>query len=124
VARQLRLRDIAAHRGGFHRHGDALEPRQVLQSCACTRPATGHATRAFAVSELGLIEMTGRGFRPSLWQSMATECPRDGKGPCLPPRSGRPSHGASLSAPVPANRSVSSPCGCPEVALYLVGQGA
>src|SRR2546426_12014002 len=32
-------------------------------------------TRAFAVSELGLIEMTRQRVRPSLWQSMTIECP-------------------------------------------------
>jgi Ribonuclease G/E len=32
-------------------------------------------TRAFAVSELGLIEMTRQRVRPSLWASMTRECP-------------------------------------------------
>jgi ribonuclease G len=32
-------------------------------------------TKAFAVSELGLVEMTRQRVRPSLWHSMTTECP-------------------------------------------------
>jgi hypothetical protein len=32
-------------------------------------------TKAFAVSELGLIEMTRQRVRPSLWASQTTECP-------------------------------------------------
>jgi ribonuclease G len=32
-------------------------------------------TKAFAVSELGLIEMTRQRVRPSLWHSMTVECP-------------------------------------------------
>src|SRR2546430_2922200 len=32
-------------------------------------------TKAFAVSELGLVEMTRQRVRPSLWHSMTAECP-------------------------------------------------
>jgi len=32
-------------------------------------------TKAFAVSDLGLIEMTRQRVRPSLWQSMTADCP-------------------------------------------------
>jgi ribonuclease G len=32
-------------------------------------------TKAFAVSDLGLVEMTRQRVRPSLWQSMTAECP-------------------------------------------------
>src|SRR5258708_30014973 len=43
-------------------------------------------TKAFAVSELGLIEMTRQRVRPSLWQSMTTECPTcSGSGRVLRP---------------------------------------
>jgi ribonuclease G len=35
-------------------------------------------TRAFQVSELGLIEMTRQRVRPSLWDTMASSCPACG----------------------------------------------
>ena len=76
VARQLRLRDI----GGiivvdFIDMETRSNRDKVLQEL---RTHLGHdraRTRAFAVSELGLIEMTRQRVRPSLWQSMTTECP-------------------------------------------------
>ena len=76
VARQLRLRDI----GGiivvdFIDMETRSNRDKVLHEL---RTHLGHdraRTRAFAVSELGLIEMTRQRVRPSLWQSMTTECP-------------------------------------------------
>jgi ribonuclease G len=76
VARQIRLRDI----GGiivvdFIDMETRSNRDKVLQEL---RTHLGHdraRTRAFAVSELGLIEMTRQRVRPSLWQSMTTECP-------------------------------------------------
>lgn len=76
VARQLRLRDI----GGiivvdFIDMETKGNRDKVLQEL---RTHLGHdraRTRAFAVSELGLIEMTRQRVRPSLWQSMTTDCP-------------------------------------------------
>ncbi|PYO59927.1 MAG: hypothetical protein DMD70_10260 [Gemmatimonadetes bacterium] len=76
VARQLRLRDI----GGiivvdFIDMESRSNRDKVLQEL---RTHLGHdraRTKAFAVSELGLIEMTRQRVRPSLWQSMTAECP-------------------------------------------------
>jgi len=76
VARQLRLRDI----GGiivvdFIDMETKSNRDKVLQEL---RTHLGHdraRTRAFAVSELGLIEMTRQRVRPSLLQSMTIECP-------------------------------------------------
>ena len=44
---------------------------------ALTRMAAASSASwmAFAVSELGLIEMTRQRVRPSLWQSMTSDCP-------------------------------------------------
>ena len=76
VARQLRLRDIG---GIIVVDFIDMESRgnrdKVLQEL---RTHLGHdraRTKAFAVSELGLIEMTRQRVRPSLWQSMTAECP-------------------------------------------------
>src|SRR5205085_2595375 len=48
---------------------------KVLQELRAHLGRDRARTRAFAVSELGLIEMTRQRVRPSLWQSMTTECP-------------------------------------------------
>ncbi|HXI65648.1 MAG TPA: Rne/Rng family ribonuclease [Gemmatimonadales bacterium] len=76
VARQLRLRDIG---GIIVVDFIDMESRgnrdKVLQEL---RTHLGHdraRTKAFAVSELGLIEMTRQRVRPSLWHSMTGECP-------------------------------------------------
>ena len=76
VARQLRLRDIG---GIIVVDFIDMESRgnrdKVLQEL---RAHLGHdraRTKAFAVSELGLVEMTRQRVRPSLWQSMTAECP-------------------------------------------------
>ncbi|HEY6224226.1 MAG TPA: Rne/Rng family ribonuclease [Gemmatimonadales bacterium] len=76
VARQLRLRDIG---GIIVVDFIDMETRgnrdKVLQEL---RTHLGHdraRTKAFAVSELGLIEMTRQRVRPSLLQSMTEACP-------------------------------------------------
>ncbi|HVH68924.1 MAG TPA: Rne/Rng family ribonuclease [Gemmatimonadales bacterium] len=76
VARQLRLRDIG---GIIVVDFIDMESRgnrdKVLQEL---RTHLGHdraRTKAFAVSELGLVEMTRQRVRPSLWHSMTAECP-------------------------------------------------
>src|SRR5207247_10361470 len=48
---------------------------KVLQELRAHLGRDRARTRAFAVSELGLIEMTRQRVRPSLWQSMTAECP-------------------------------------------------
>src|SRR2546430_15148461 len=48
---------------------------KVLQELRAHLGRDRARTKAFAVSELGLIEMTRQRVRPSLWQSMTAECP-------------------------------------------------
>ena len=76
VARQLRLRDI----GGiivvdFIDMESRGNREKVLQELRTYLGRDRARTKAFAVSELGLIEMTRQRVRPSLWQSMTAECP-------------------------------------------------
>ena len=76
VARQIRLRDI----GGiivvdFIDMETRSNRDKVLQELRMHLGRDRARTRAFAVSELGLIEMTRQRVRPSLWQSMTIECP-------------------------------------------------
>jgi ribonuclease G len=76
VARQIRLRDI----GGiivcdFIDMETRVNRDRVLQELRTHLGRDRARTKAFAVSELGLIEMTRQRVRPSLWHSMTTECP-------------------------------------------------
>jgi len=76
VARQLRLRDI----GGiivvdFIDMESRANRERVLHELRTHLGRDRARTKAFAVSELGLIEMTRQRVRPSLWQSMTTDCP-------------------------------------------------
>ena len=76
VARQLRLRDI----GGiivvdFIDMESKSSRDKVLHELRSFLGRDRARTKAFAVSELGLIEMTRQRVRPSLWQSMTTDCP-------------------------------------------------
>src|SRR5688500_18890845 len=75
VARQIRLRDI----GGiivvdFIDMETKSNRDKVLQELRTHLGRDRARTRAFAVSELGLIEMTRQRVRPSLWQSMTEPC--------------------------------------------------
>src|SRR5206468_1380237 len=76
VARQLRLRDIG---GIIVVDFIDMESRgnrdKVLQELRTHLSRDRARTKAFAVPELGLIEMTRQRVRPSLWQSMTAECP-------------------------------------------------
>ena len=76
VARQLRLRDIG---GIIVVDFIDMESRgnrdKVLQELRAHLGRDRARTKAFAVSDLGLIEMTRQRVRPSLWQSMTAECP-------------------------------------------------
>jgi ribonuclease G len=76
VARQLRLRDIG---GIIVVDFIDMESRgnrdKVLQELRMHLGRDRARTKAFAVSELGLIEMTRQRVRPSLWHSMTAECP-------------------------------------------------
>ncbi len=76
VARQLRLRDI----GGiivvdFIDMESRANQDKVLQELRTYLGRDRARTKAFAVSELGLIEMTRQRVRPSLWHTMTAECP-------------------------------------------------
>ena len=76
VARQLRLRDI----GGiivvdFIDMESRANRDRVLQELRTHLGRDRARSKAFAVSELGLIEMTRQRVRASLWHSMTIECP-------------------------------------------------
>lgn len=76
IARQLRLRDL----GGiiicdFIDMETRSSRDKVVQELRTHLGRDRARTRAFAVSELGLVEMTRQRIRPSLWASMTTECP-------------------------------------------------
>ncbi len=76
IARQIRLRDIG---GIIVCDFIDMESRQnrekVIQELRTHLGRDRARTKAFAVSELGLVEMTRQRVRPSLWHSMTTECP-------------------------------------------------
>lgn len=76
IARQIRLRDI----GGiivcdFIDMETRANRDRVLQELRGHLGRDRARTKAYAVSELGLIEMTRQRVRPSLWHSMTTDCP-------------------------------------------------
>ncbi|MGH7656772.1 MAG: Rne/Rng family ribonuclease, partial [Gemmatimonadales bacterium] len=76
IARQIRLRDI----GGiivcdFIDMESRGNREKVLQELRAYLGRDRARTKAFAVSELGLIEMTRQRVRASLWHSMTIECP-------------------------------------------------
>ncbi|MEX1184420.1 MAG: Rne/Rng family ribonuclease [Gemmatimonadota bacterium] len=76
IARQLRLRDI----GGivvcdFIDMETRANQDRVLQELRQHLSRDRARTRAFQVSELGLVEMTRQRVRPSLFQSLTEPCP-------------------------------------------------
>lgn len=76
IARQIRLRDVG---GIIVVDFIDMESRgnrdRVLQELRTHLGRDRARTRAFAVSELGLVEMTRQRVRASLWASMTRECP-------------------------------------------------
>ncbi|HSM16851.1 MAG TPA: Rne/Rng family ribonuclease [Gemmatimonadales bacterium] len=79
IARQIRLRDI----GGiivcdFIDMESKANRDRVLNELRSNLGRDRARTKAFAVSELGLIEMTRQRVRPSLWHSHTTSCPTCG----------------------------------------------
>ena len=76
IARQIRLRDIG---GIIVCDFIDMESRQnrdkVLQELRMHLGRDRARTKAFAVSELGLVEMTRQRVRPSLWHSLTRDCP-------------------------------------------------
>jgi ribonuclease G len=76
IAHQIRLRDI----GGiivcdFIDMETRTNREKVLQELRTHLGRDRARTKALAVSELGLVEMTRQRVRPSLWHSMTTDCP-------------------------------------------------
>jgi ribonuclease G len=76
IARQIRLRDI----GGiivcdFIDMETRSNKDRVLQELRQHLGRDRARTKAHAVSELGLVEMTRQRVRPSLWHSMTADCP-------------------------------------------------
>jgi ribonuclease G len=79
IARQLRLRDI----GGivvcdFIDMETRANQDKVLQGLRQHLSRDRARTRAFQISELGLVEMTRQRVRPSLFQSLTEPCPHCG----------------------------------------------
>jgi ribonuclease G len=75
IARQIRLRDV----GGiividFIDMESRANRERVLHELRTHLDRDRARTRAFQVSELGLVEMTRQRVRPSLWDSMTAEC--------------------------------------------------
>ena len=125
IARQLRLRDVG---GIIVIDFIDMEPRgnrdKVLQELRTHLVRDRARTRAFAVSDLGLVEMTRQRVRPSLFASMTVPCPScDGTGRVFRPevvvrrverslrRAGTEKKDRQLTVRVH-----------PEVALYLLEQ--
>ncbi|MGI9040310.1 MAG: Rne/Rng family ribonuclease [Gemmatimonadales bacterium] len=79
IARQVRLRDI----GGiivcdFIDMETRSNREKVLQELRTHLGRDRARTKALAVSDLGLVEMTRQRVRPSLWHSMTADCPTCG----------------------------------------------
>ena len=79
IARQLRLRDV----GGivvcdFIDMETRANQDKVMQELRTHLGRDRARTRAFQISELGLVEMTRQRVRPSLWQSLTEACPACG----------------------------------------------
>ena len=100
IARQIRLRDI----GGiivcdFIDMETRSNRDKVLQELRTHLGRDRARTKALAVSELGLVEMTRQRVRPSLWHSMTTDCPTcAGTGRVFTPGGRGPAAGAGPQA--------------------------
>jgi ribonuclease G len=87
VARQLRLRDIGGIVVADFIDMESQENRdRVLQELRTHLGRDRARTKAFAVSELGLVEMTRQRVRPSLFQTLTRACEHcDGTGRVFTP---------------------------------------
>ena len=125
VARQLRLRDV----GGiivcdFIDMESSENRNKVLQELRQYLARDRARTKAFAVSELGLIEMTRQRVRPSLLQSMTEACPAcSGTGRVFLPETVVRRLERSLKRAALADKDPRMTVRLhPEVALYLLEQ--
>ncbi len=76
IARQLRLRDVGGIIVIDFIDMEAQENRdRVLHELRSHLGRDRARTRAFGVSELGLVEMTRQRVRPALWDAMTMPCP-------------------------------------------------
>jgi ribonuclease G len=123
VARQLRLRDIG---GIIVVDFIDMETRgnrdKVLHELRSHLSRDRARNRAFAVSELGLVEMTRQRVRPSLFQSQTMPCPTcSGSGRVLQPETVVRRLERSLRRAAADNRDRRMTVRLhPEVALYLL----
>jgi ribonuclease G len=87
VARQIRLRDVGGIIVCDFIDMEAKQNRErVLQELRLQLSRDRARTKAFAVSDLGLVEMTRQRVRESHWQSMTEPCPTcDGTGRVFTP---------------------------------------
>jgi len=87
VARQIRLRDVGGIIVCDFIDMEAKQNRErVLQELRVQLSRDRARTKAFAVSDLGLVEMTRQRVRESHWQSMTEPCPTcDGTGRVFTP---------------------------------------
>jgi ribonuclease G len=123
IARQVRLRDV----GGiivvdFIDMESRGNRERVLQELRTHLGRDRARTRAFAVSELGLIEMTRQRVRASLWASMTRDCPTcDGTGRVFSPEivSRRLERALKRAAVEKKDRRLAIRLH-PEVAIYLL----
>ena len=125
VARQLRLRDV----GGiivcdFIDMESSENRNKVLQELRQYLARDRARTKAFAVSDLGLIEMTRQRVRPSLLQSMTEACPAcSGTGRVFLPETVVRRLERSLKRAALADKDPRMTVRLhPEVALYLLEQ--
>jgi ribonuclease G len=123
IARQIRLRDV----GGiivvdFIDMESRSNRERVLQELRTHLGRDRARTRAFAVSELGLVEMTRQRVRASLWASMTRDCPTcDGTGRVFSPEivSRRLERALKRAAVEKRDRRLAIRLH-PEVAIYLL----
>lgn len=125
IARQLRLRDV----GGiivcdFIDMESSENRNKVLQELRQYLARDRARTKAFAVSDLGLIEMTRQRVRPSLLQSMTEACPAcSGTGRVFLPETVVRRLERSLKRAALADKDPRMTVRLhPEVALYLLEQ--
>ena len=127
IARQIRLRDI----GGiivcdFIDMETRSNRDKVLQELRTHLGRDRARTKALAVSELGLVEMTRQRVRPSLWHSMTTDCPTcAGERACVHPRGrGSAARAGAQTRRARASRAAADGAAAPRSGALPAGRGA